>query len=252
MGNSDASGCFPPPGPASRLLAVKHKGKAKAAFHRMMLRALGIYWVLGLLLIMVSRFLIPGILMAGVITLTGLLIGFALFAGYFFRDPDAQVPVGNGLIVAPGHGTVDVIDETEELSILGGRCRRISIFLSVFNVHVQQAPVAGTVIRVCHTPGQFLNAMKLESAALNENVLIGFQTLEPACGPVAIKLITGLIARRIIPWVQEGDVVAKGERVSLIQFGSRVDIYLPLQAKVAVALGDRVVGGETVVARLEG
>jgi phosphatidylserine decarboxylase len=112
--------------------------------------------------------------------------------------------------------------------------------------------VAGTVIRVRHTPGQFLNALKLESAALNENVLIGFQTSEPSCGPVAIKLITGLIARRIIPWVQEGDTVAKGERVSLIQFGSRVDIYLPLQSKVAVALGDRVVGGETVVARLEG
>ena len=233
-------------------MSVKHKGKAKAAFHRIMLWALGIYWILGLLLILVSRFFIPGILVAGVITLTGLLIGFALFAGYFFRDPEAQVPVGSGLIVAPGHGTVDVIDETEESSVLGGRCRRVSIFLSVFNVHVQQAPVAGTVIRVRHTPGQFLNAMKLESAALNENVLIGFQTSEPACGPVAIKLITGLIARRIIPWVQEGDVVAKGERVSLIQFGSRVDIYLPLQAKVAVALGDRVVGGETVVARLEG
>ncbi len=218
----------------------------------MMLRALGIYWVLGLLLIMVSRFLIPGILVTGVFALTGLLLGFALFAGYFFRDPDAQVPVGNGLIVAPGHGTVDVIDETDEPSVMGGRCRRVSIFLSVFNVHVQQAPVSGTVIRVRHTPGQFLNAMKLESAALNENVLIGFQTSEPGCGPVAIKLITGLIARRIIPWVQEGDTVAKGERISLIQFGSRVDIYLPLQAKVAVALGDRVVGGETVVARLEG
>lgn len=252
VGNADASGRFPPPGPASRLICVKHKGKAKAAFHRMMLRALGIYWVLGLLLIMVSRFLFPGILMTGVIVLTGLLIGFALFAGYFFRDPDAQVPAGHGLIVAPGHGTVDVIDETEELSVMGGRCRRVSIFLSVFNVHVQQAPVAGTVTRVRHTPGQFLNALKLESAALNENVVIGFQTSEPACGPVAIKLITGLIARRIIPWVQEGDTVAKGERVSLIQFGSRVDIYLPLQSKVAVALGDRVVGGETVVARLEG
>jgi len=251
-GNSNASGCFPPPRPASRLISVKHKGKAKAAFRRMTFRALGIYWVLGLLLLIVSHFLLPGILVPGVIALTGLLIGFTLFAGYFFRDPDAQVPAGDGLIVAPGHGTVDVIDETEELLVMGGRCRRVSIFLSVFNVHVQQAPVAGTVIRVVHTPGQFLNAMKLESAALNENVIIGFQTSEPACGPVAIKLITGLIARRIIPWVEEGDAVAKGERISLIQFGSRVDIYLPLQAKVAVALGDRVVGGETVVARLQG
>jgi phosphatidylserine decarboxylase len=231
---------------------VKHKGKAKAAFRRMMLRALAIYWVLGLLLIGVSHFLFPAILMTGVVSLTALLVAFALFAGYFFRDPDAQVPAGHGLIVSPGHGTVDVIDETDEPTVMGGRCRRVSIFLSVFNVHVQQAPVAGTVTLVRHTPGQFLNALKLESAALNENVLIGFQTSEPACGPLAIKLITGLIARRIIPWVQAGDIVAKGERVSLIQFGSRVDIYLPLQAKIAVALGDRVVGGETIVARLEG
>ena len=218
----------------------------------MMLRALAIYWVLGLMLIGVSHFLFPGILMTGVVSLTALLLSGALFAGYFVRDPDAQVPAGNGLIVSPGHGTVDVIDETDEPTVMGGRCRRVSIFLSVFNVHVQQAPVAGTGTLVRHTPGQFLNALKLESATLNENVLIGFQTSESACGPVAIKLITGLIARRIIPWVQAGDIVAKGERVSLIQFGSRVDIYLPLQAKVAVALGDRVVGGETIVARLEG
>ena len=94
--------------------------------------------------------------------------------------------------------------------------------------------------------------MKLESAALNENVVIGFQASEPDGGPVAIKLITGLIARRIVPWVQTGDVVAKGERVSLIQFGSRVDLYLPLKARIAVSLGDRVVGGETVMARLDG
>ena len=122
---------------------MKHKGKAKAAFRRMMIRALGIYWVLGFLLIAINRFLVPGLLIPGVISLTGLLLGFALFAGYFFRDPDAQVPVGNGLIVSPGHGTVDVIDETDEPSVMGGRCRRVSIFLSVFNVHVQQAPVAG-------------------------------------------------------------------------------------------------------------
>jgi phosphatidylserine decarboxylase len=222
----------------------------------MMLRALGVYWVLGLILVAVhlvgDRFLPSGLLIAGVLGITGLLAAFALFAGYFFRDPDAQVPPGPGLVVSPAHGTVDVIDEVDEPLILGGRCRRVSIFLSVFNVHVQQAPVAGPVTLVRHTPGQFLNALKLESAALNENVVIGFQASEPDCGPVAIKLITGLIARRIVPWVQTGDVVAKGERVSLIQFGSRVDLYLPLKARIAVSLGDRVVGGETVMARLDG
>jgi len=231
---------------------VKHKGKAQTAFRRMMLRALGVYWVLGLILVAVhlvgDRFLPSGLLIAGVLGITGLLAAFALFAGYFFRDPDAQVPPGPGLVVSPAHGTVDVIDEVDEPLILGGRCRRVSIFLSVFNVHVQQAPVAGPVTLVRHTPGQFLNALKLESAALNENVVIGFQASEPDCGPVAIKLITGLIARRIVPWVQTGDVVAKGERVSLIQFGSRVDLCLPTSARVTVRPGDKVVGGTTVLA----
>jgi phosphatidylserine decarboxylase len=218
----------------------------------MMLRALGVYWALGLLLLVARSMFGPGVLVGGVITITALLAVFVGFAAYFFRDPDARVPEGPGLVVAPAHGTVDVIDEVEESVVLGGRCRRVSIFLSVFNVHVQQAPVAGSVSLVRHTPGQFLNALKLESAALNENVLLGFQSTEPDGGPVAIKLITGLIARRIVPWVQPGDVVAKGERVSLIQFGSRVDLYVPLRARITVSLGDRVVGGETVMARLEG
>ncbi len=231
---------------------MKHKGKAKAAFHRILLRAVAVAVGLGALLLAASLLLGGGVPIVAGLVLAGVLAAFALFAGYFFRDPDARVPVGPGLVVAPAHGTVDVIDEVEERTVMGGRCRRVSIFLSVFNVHVQQAPVAGTVGLVRHTPGQFLNALKLESAALNENVMVGFRSTEPDCGPVAIKLITGLIARRIIPWVREGDTVAKGERVSLIQFGSRVDLYLPLAARVTVALGDRVVGGETVMARLEG
>lgn len=231
---------------------MKHKGKAKAAFHRMMLRALATAVGFGALLFAAGLLLGRDIPMGAWTAMAGLLAAFVLFAGYFFRDPDARVPVGPGRVVAPAHGTVDVIDEVEETSVMGGRCRRVSIFLSVFNVHVQQAPVAGTVSLVRHTPGQFLNALKLESAALNENVVVGFRSTEPDCGPVAIKLITGLIARRIIPWVQQGDTVAKGERVSLIQFGSRVDLYLPMASRVTVALGDRVVGGETVMARMEG
>ena len=215
-------------------------------------KALAISGALGLILVVGTRILERGNPAPGLLILAGLCVAFLLFAGYFFRDPDAQVPPGSGLVVSPAHGTVDVIDEVEESTVMGGRCRRVSIFLSVFNVHVQQAPVAGTVTLVRHTPGQFLNALKLESAALNENVVVGFRSTEPDCGPVAIKLITGLIARRIIPWVREGDTVAKGERVSLIQFGSRVDLYLPMASRVTVALGDRVVGGETVMARMEG
>jgi phosphatidylserine decarboxylase len=223
---------------------MKHEGKASAAGQRILWLAVVAAAAVALVLKLIG--VRPAV--ASVSALTPLLL-FTAFTLYFFRDPTAKVPAGAGLVVAPAHGQVDVIDELEEPHVLGGRCRRVSIFLSVFDVHVQQAPVAGRVCHVKHTPGQFLNALKLESAALNENVLIGFDTTEPAVGRVGVRLITGLIARRILPWVAEGDTPAKGERISLIQFGSRVDLYLPLAAEVAVKLGDRVVGGETVMAR---
>jgi phosphatidylserine decarboxylase len=176
---------------------------------------------------------------------------FALFTLWFFRDPNPQVPTEAGVVVAPGHGKLDVIDELEEMSVMGGRCRRLSIFLSVFDVHVQQAPVAGTVTLVKHNPGQFLNALKTESATHNENVLIGLRTTQAGGPMIGVRLLAGLIARRILPWLTPGETVAQGERISLIQFGSRVDLYLPLSAEITVQLGQRVRGGETVVARLK-
>lgn len=176
---------------------------------------------------------------------------FALFTLWFFRDPNPQVPTQPGVVVAPGHGKLDVIDELEEMTVMGGRCRRLSIFLSVFDVHVQQSPVAGTVTLVKHNPGQFLNALKTESATHNENVLIGLRTTEVGQPMVGVRLLAGLIARRILPWLTPGETVARGERISLIQFGSRVDLYLPLSAEITVQVGQRVRGGETVVARLK-
>jgi phosphatidylserine decarboxylase len=175
---------------------------------------------------------------------------FVIFTGYFFRDPEANVPTEPKLVVSPGHGKVDAIDEIDEPVFMGGRCKRISTFLSVFNVHVQNTPVSGTVKYVKHTDGKFLNAMAAESAAENENVLIGFEPAECPGQKVGARLIAGLIARRIIPWVTEGETVARGERMSLIQFGSRVDVYLPLNATINVKLGDKVVGGESVLATL--
>lgn len=175
---------------------------------------------------------------------------FIAFTLYFFRDPDPNVPAGNELVVAPGHGKVDLIDEAEEPNVIGGRCRRISIFLSVFDVHVQQAPITGAVSYFKHTPGAYLNAMSADCANHNENVLLGFKAASPSKNVVGVRLITGLIARRIVPWVTQGDTVDKGERISLIQFGSRVNVYLPLNSEVVVKLGDRVVGGESVLARL--
>jgi phosphatidylserine decarboxylase len=188
-------------------------------------------------------------LLAALVALLGLV--FALFTLWFFRDPNPKVPSEPGVVVAPGHGKLDVIDELEEMTVMGGRCRRLSIFLSVFDIHVQQAPVSGTVTLVKHNPGQFLNALKTESATHNENVLIGLRTTGAGNPMVGVRLLAGLIARRILPWLAPGETVARGERISLIQFGSRVDLYLPLSAEITVQVGQRVRGGETVVARLK-
>jgi len=173
---------------------------------------------------------------------------FAAFTLCFFRDPTPTVPQDAGAIVAPAHGRVDLIDEVDEPEVMNGRCRRISIFLSVFDVHVQNAPVAGEIASVKHQSGQFLSALKTESAKYNENVLIGIESLEQPGERMAVRQIAGLIARRIVPWVGAGDTIARGQRLGLIQFGSRCNLYLPLTAQIRVKPGDRVVGGETVVA----
>ena len=159
---------------------------------------------------------------------------FALFTLYFFRDPNPRVPAGANLLVSPGHGKVDVIDTVAEPQFMGGECRRISMFLSVLNVHVQNAPVGGTVAYFKHTTGQFLNAMRTESASCNENVLIGFEAAEPRGVKVGVRLIAGVLARRIVPWVAPGDAVARGDRIGLIQFGSRLDVYLPQNARIEI------------------
>ena len=190
-----------------------------------------------------------------ILALTGVIIAlWALFAGftyYFFRDPDPAPPAGAKLVIAPGHGKVDTIDFTNEPNFMGGECRRISIFLSVFDVHVQNSPVTGRVAFFKHSPGQYLNAMRADCSLYNENVLIGIESMDPVGVKVGVRLIAGLIARRIVPWVSQNDPVLRGERISLIQFGSRVDVYLPKDVKVKVQLGERVVGGQTVLASFD-
>ena len=183
--------------------------------------------------------------------LAGLWVLFALFTFYFFRDPDPLVPSGKNLVIAPGHGKVDAIDTTTEPDFMGGECQRISIFLSVIDIHVQNSPVTARVAYFKHTPGQYLNALNADSAKFNENVLIGLESVEPLGEKVGVRLIAGLIARRIVPWVQENDAVQRGERISLIQFGSRVDVYLSRHAMIKVKLGDKVIGGETVLAQFD-
>ena len=183
--------------------------------------------------------------------LAGLWVLFALFTFYFFRDPDPLVPSGKNLVIAPGHGKVDAIDTTTEPDFMGGECQRVSIFLSVIDIHVQNSPVTARVAYFKHTPGQYLNALNADSAKFNENVLIGLESAEPLGEKVGVRLIAGLIARRIVPWVRENDAVQRGERISLIQFGSRVDVYLSRKATIKVKLGDKVIGGETVLAQFD-
>jgi phosphatidylserine decarboxylase len=176
---------------------------------------------------------------------------FTAFTIYFFRDPDPLVPTGSNLVIAPGHGEVDVIDTTAETEFMGGECQRVAIFLSVIDIHVQYAPVTGRIAFLEHTPGQYVNAMKTDCGKFNENVLIGLDAAEPGGEKIGMRLIAGLIARRIVPWVVKDDTVQRGERISLIQFGSRVEVYLPKHAKIKVKIGDKVIGGETVMAAFD-
>ena len=227
---------------------MKHSGKAFAAA----LKLMGGSGLAVLALLAVAWWAAHGgawfLAVAG--GLAGLWALFVLFTLYFFRDPEPVVPTGRNLVLAPGHGKVDTIDQTTEPEFLAGECQRISIFLSVFDVHVQNAPLTGRVAFFKHSPGQYLNAMRADCAQYNENVLIGLETGEPAGARIGVRLIAGLIARRIVPWLAQNDRVQRGERISLIQFGSRVEVYLPRNARIKVQLGDRVVGGETILAEL--
>src|SRR5205814_8854806 len=132
------------------------------------------------------------------------------------------------VVLALGHGKVDVIDTITEPLFMGGECRRISIFLSVIDIHVQNAPVSGKVAFFKYCAGQFLSALKTECATKNENVLLGFEASDPPGHRVGVRLIAGVLARRIVPFLDQGDEVARGDRISLIQFGSRAELYLPL------------------------
>jgi phosphatidylserine decarboxylase len=228
---------------------VKHSGKAALAAMKM------IGWSGAAVVVLLVVAFLAKIIGAFVLGLAGVLVVLwvllAVFTFYFFRDPDPMTPAGPNLVIAPGHGKVDAIDTTTEPDFMGGECQRVSIFLSVFDVHVQNAPVTGRVAFFKHTPGLYLNAMKTDSARFNENVLIGLDAIEPRGEKIGVRLIAGLIARRIVPWVQENDAVQRGERISLIQFGSRVDVYLPKRAKIKTKLGDKVVGGQTVIAAFD-
>ncbi len=228
---------------------MKHSGKAALAALKLI--GLGLLAVVILLAVAWLAANIGAFILEFYGALFALWVLFALFTWYFFRDPNPLTPTGPNLVVSPAHGKVDVIDTVAENEFMGGECKRISIFLSVIDVHVQNAPVTGKVAFFKHTPGQYLNAMRSDCAQFNENVFVGIEAAEPRGEKIALRLIAGWIARRIVPWISQNDAVQRGERIGLIQFGSRVEIYLPMRATIKVPLGQKVVGGETVLASFD-
>jgi len=166
----------------------------------------------------------------------------ALFVFSFFRDPERIIPSTPGAIVSPADGRVVVVKDEE----YGGQAgKRISIFLAVWNVHVNRSPAAGTITEMQYRPGKFLAAM-LERASLeNEQNIF---TLRTEAGSLVFKQIAGLIARRVVSWKKPGATVARGERIGLVRFGSRVDVWLPKEAQLMVKVGDNVKGGSSTLA----
>lgn len=170
-----------------------------------------------------------------------------LYTLAFFRDPDRAVPTEANAVVAAADGVVADIVEIDEPDVLKARTRRVGIFLSVFDVHTNRAPVNGRVIYRQHRAGLCLDARRTDCSDKNESMTWAFQNPRVT---VVVRQLTGAIARRIVGWSQVGDELKKGERFGMIRFGSRTEVFLPLNAAVVVKVGDRVAGGSTVIARL--
>jgi phosphatidylserine decarboxylase len=193
--------------------------------------------------------LLLGLLAFGTASRTGIIAGtvlvlLALFVFYFFRDPEREIPSEPDAIVSPGDGRVVVVKDE---AYAGRSGKRISIFLAVWNVHVNRSPAAGTITRLEYKPGKFLAAWAETATFENEQNVF---TLDSEHGELVFKQIAGWVARRVVSWKKQGEVVTRGERVGLVRFGSRVDIWMPESAEVAVKVGDHVKGGSSVLARM--
>lgn len=185
-------------------------------------------------------------------TLGWIMALLSAWIAYFFRDPDRVTPLRDGLVISPADGRVSAIEKTRppaELGLGDEERIRVSVFLSVFDVHINRAPVAGRISRSVYVPGAFFNAALDKASAENERRSLVITT--PAGGDIAVVQIAGLIARRIVTFAREGDNVGVGERIGLIRFGSRVDVYLPPGQGALVAVGQRAVAGESVLADLK-
>jgi phosphatidylserine decarboxylase len=181
--------------------------------------------------------------MLGVIV-GAVLVFLALFVFYFFRNPDRTIPMEPGVVVSPADGRVVVVKDEANAGRPG---KRVSIFLAIWNVHVNRSPAAGTITRLEYKPGKFLAAWAEKASLENEQNVF---TLSSEYGEIVFKQIAGWVARRVVSWKKSGDSVGRGELVGLVRFGSRVDLWLPAGAEIAVKVGDNVKGGSSVVARM--
>jgi len=178
------------------------------------------------------------------ITIGAALVFLALFVFYFFRNPDRKIPMEPGVVVSPADGRVVVLKEEENAGRPG---KRVSIFLAIWNVHVNRSPASGTITRLEYKPGKFLAAWAEKASLENEQNVF---TLSSEYGEIVFKQIAGWVARRVVSWKKPGDAVGRGELVGLVRFGSRVDLWLPERAEIAVKVGDNVKGGSSVIARM--
>ena len=169
------------------------------------------------------------------------------FTVAFFRDPERTAPPDQNLIVAPADGTVMDIVQADESQVLKTKTRRVGIFLSIFDVHTNRAPIDGRVIFRQHRAGLCLDARRADCSEKNESMTWAFENPRVT---IVVRQITGAIARRIVAWAEIGDELKKGERFGMIRFGSRTELYLPFNAEVLVKTGDHVLGGSTIIARL--
>lgn len=206
-----------------------------------------------------NTILYNGILLAGLIlllnfypsnflTILSILTGVLfLFHFFFFRDPNRNVPEGKEVIISPADGKIIKISEVEENKYIHGKAIMISIFMSIFNVHVNRIPISGKVEFLEHKAGEYKAAFTDSSSELNEQSLIGIKTLQ---NKILFKQIAGIIARRIINNLKTGDEVKSGERFGMIKYGSRLDIFLPLSSKINVRINEKVKAGETIIGEL--
>jgi phosphatidylserine decarboxylase len=193
--------------------------------------------------------LVAGILALGMGSRNGIVVGsalifLALFVFSFFRNPARAIADGPGVIVSPADGRVVIVKEEQNAGRPG---KRVSIFLAIWNVHVNRSPAAGTITQLDYKPGKFLAAWAENASSENEQNVF---TLSSEHGVLVFKQIAGYVARRVVSWKKAGETVQRGERIGLMRFGSRMDIWMPENAEVAVKVGDNVKGGSSVLARM--